>query len=53
MIDIVKTYIKFILLYRFNKIPKEGIELISKHWINKPKNGFKKHIYNKIMNKNK
>ena len=41
MIDFLKTYVKYILLHRWNKVPKESIDLLEEHWKNKPTNGVK------------
>ncbi len=52
MLDFLKTYIKYILLHRWNKVPKEGVALLEKHWKNKPNSGIKLWLYNKVKSKN-
>lgn len=52
MIDNLKTVFKFIFLHKWNKIPKEGVELLETHWKNKPKKGIKKIIYKIILKLN-
>jgi hypothetical protein len=51
MMDFIKTYIKYIVLHRWNKISKEGIDLLEQHWKNKPTKGLKLWLYNKVKNK--
>jgi hypothetical protein len=53
MIDLIKTYIIFVVLSKWNKIPKEGFELLDNHWSNKPQSGLKLWLYNKIKSANK
>ena len=54
MIDIIKTYIKYVLLYRFNKVNKQAFDFLDKHFMNKKHSLLKVKLYNKIkkMNKN-
>jgi hypothetical protein len=52
MIDFLKTYVKYILLHRWNKVSKESIDLLEEHWKNKPTNGVKLWLYNKVKSKN-
>lgn len=52
MIDFLKTYVKYILLHRWNKVSKESIDLLDEHWKNKPTNGVKLWLYNKVKSKN-
>lgn len=51
--DFIKTYIKYVLLHRWNKLSEESINLIEQHWKNKPKNGMKLWLYKKIIKINK
>ena len=53
MIDLLKTYIRYVLLHRFHKISKEGICFIEKNFKKKPKKGIKKKLYDKIILTNK
>lgn len=50
--DFLKTFVKYYLLSRWNKIPKEGFELLEKHWKNIPNGGLKLWLYNSIKKKN-
>jgi len=52
MIDFLKTYFKYILLHRWNKLSKESIDLLEEHWKNKPTNGVKLWLYSKVKSKN-
>lgn len=49
MIDLLKTYIKYILFHRWNKVSKEMIDLLNQHWVKKPTKGLKLNLYNKII----
>jgi len=53
MIDTIRSYIVFVLLHQWNPIPKEGIELLEKEWVNKPTRGLKLKVYRKICELNK
>lgn len=48
MLDFIGTYVKYILLHRYNKVSKESIELLDQHWKNKPTKGVKLWVYNKV-----
>ena len=52
MIDIAKTYIKYILLHRWNKVSKKAMTLLDEHWEKKPIKGLKKYLYEWIKVKN-
>ena len=52
MIDFIKTYIKYFLLSRWNKISTEGLELLENHWKNKPTTGPNAWLYKQIKRKN-
>lgn len=52
MIDFIKTYIVFILLHKWNKLSKENFDILEKHWTNKPTNGLRYWVYNKVKEKN-
>jgi hypothetical protein len=52
VIDFIKTYVKYILLHKWNKISKEGIDLLDEYWENKPTKGIKLWLYNKVKYKN-
>lgn len=45
MIDFIKTYVKYVLFHKWNKVPKESIGLLEKHWNNKPNKGVKYWLY--------
>jgi hypothetical protein len=47
--DFIKTYIKYVLFHRWNKLSEESINLIEQHWKNKPTNGMKLWLYKKII----
>jgi hypothetical protein len=51
--DLIKTYIKYVLLHRWYKLSEESINLIEQHWENKPTNGMKLWLYKKIIKINK
>jgi len=51
MMDFIKTYIKYIVLHRWNIISKEGFDLLEEHWKNKPTKGIKLWLYNKLKKK--
>jgi hypothetical protein len=53
MIDFLITCIKYVIFYKWNRISKESIELLDIHWENKPTNGLKLWLYNKIKQINK
>ena len=48
MIDWIRTYIKFVLLHRWNKVSEEGLKMLDEHWQHKPTKGIKLWLYNKI-----
>jgi hypothetical protein len=48
IIDIVKSYIKWVIFHKYNKIPKESFDFLDEHWDRKPKEGVKLWLYNKI-----
>lgn len=48
MIDFLKTYVKYILLHKWNKVPKESIDLLEEQWESKPTNGINLWLYSKI-----
>ena len=52
MIDFINTYVKYILLHKWNMVSKESIDLLDKHWKKKPTKGVKLWLYNKIKTKN-
>ena len=52
MIDFIKTYVKYILLHKWNKVSVESIELLDAHWEKKPSKGPKYWLYNKIKSIN-
>jgi hypothetical protein len=52
MIDFLKAYVKYILLHRWNKVSNESFNLLEEHWKNKPTNGAKLWLYNKVKLKN-
>lgn len=52
MIDFIKTYVKYILLHRWNKVSKQSIDLLEEHWKNKPTKGVKLWLFNKVKLKN-
>lgn len=53
MIDFIKTYVRFVILHRWNKIPKENLEILEHNWKNKPTSGLKYWVYNKVKKLNK
>lgn len=53
MIDIIKTYIKYVLLHRFNKVNKQAFNFLDKHFMNKKHTFLKVKLYNKIKKINK
>lgn len=53
MINIIKTYIKYILLHRFNKLNNETFDLLDKHFMNKKHSFLTVKLYNKIKRINK
>ena len=48
MIDWIRTYIKFVLLHKWNNVSEEGLKMLDEHWQHKPTNGIKLWLYNKI-----
>ena len=48
MIDIVRSYIKWVIFHKFNKISKESFDFLDEHWDKKPTKGTKLWLYNKI-----
>ena len=53
MIDWIRTYIKFVLLHRWNKVSQEGFEMLDEHWEYKPTKGINLWLYNKIKEINR
>lgn len=54
MIDRLLSYIKYVLLHRWNKVDKQSIEAMDKYWLNKPTVDPKtKKLYLKIKELNK
>jgi len=52
IIDILKTYIKYILLHRWNKIDVWRLELLESYWGNRPTKGARRWLYDKVREKN-
>lgn len=48
MVSFIKVFIKYLLLYKFNKVSKEGFCLLDEKWKNKPISGINLWLYNKI-----
>jgi hypothetical protein len=48
MIDFIKTYIKYVVFHKWNRLSIESIEFLEKHWEHKPKSGIKFWLYRKI-----
>lgn len=51
--DFIKTYIKYVLFHRWNKLSEESINLLEQDWKNKPTKGIKLWLYKKIIKINK
>ena len=47
-VDLAKTFIKYVLLHRWNRVSKESIELLENEWKGKPKSGAKLWMYNLV-----
>lgn len=52
MIDFIKTYIRFFLLHKWNKISHDAFDVLEENWTNKPTSGMKKWLYDIIKRKN-
>ncbi len=52
LLDILKTYIKYVLLHRWNKIGKITFDILDEHWALKPTKGVRLWMYNKVKSKN-
>jgi hypothetical protein len=52
LLDILKTYIKYVLLHRWNKIDKITFDILDEHWALKPTKGVRLWMYNKVKSKN-
>lgn len=48
MIDFIKTYIKYVVFHKWNRLSIESIEFLEKYWEHKPKSGIKFWLYRKI-----
>ena len=48
MISFIKTYIKYVLFHKWNKLSKESFDLLDNNWKNKPTKGLNLWLYNKI-----
>jgi len=48
MISFIKTYIKYVLFHKWNKLSKESFDLLDNNWQNKPTKGLNLWLYNKI-----
>jgi hypothetical protein len=53
MIDLIKTYFKYVLLHRWNKVGEEHFDWLDNHWQHKPSKGLRLWLYNKVKNINK
>jgi hypothetical protein len=53
MIDWIRTYIKFVLLHRWNRVSQEGFGMLDEHWEYKPTKGINLWLYNKIKEINR
>jgi hypothetical protein len=52
MIDLLMTFIKYVLLHKYNKINKDKLIFLDLHWIKKPNAGIRLWLYNKIRQLN-
>jgi hypothetical protein len=48
MIDLIKTYFKYVLLHRWNKVGKQHFDWLDDHWQHKPTKGLRLWLYNKV-----
>ena len=53
MIDVIKTYFKYVLLHRWNHVDEEHLKMLDENWIYKPTKGLKLWVYNKVKKINK
>jgi hypothetical protein len=49
MVDSIKTYIKYVLFHKWNKLNTEQINFLQTHWKHKPTKGLKLWVYNKVI----
>ena len=52
IIDNIKTFFVFVILHKFNKVPKESLDILETNWYNKPRKGLSLWIYNTIKRLN-
>jgi hypothetical protein len=53
MIDWIRTYIKFVLLHKWNRVREDKLKMLDDHWQYKPTKGLRLWLYNKVKNINK
>lgn len=53
MKDFIKSYIKYVILHKWNRLDEKYFDLIEKNWGFLPENGLRGWLYRKIKKINK